>query len=210
MAVFHSKKDQIISRRARQLSFLAEFTNDVRHVQGDQNVIADALSRIKINNITFSQEPLNYAEIAKEQREDEYIKQVLNSNVKTNLKLEEFPIEDSELTILCDVSTTKVRPIIPAKFQRTVFDTIHELSHPGIKATKHLIQERFVWYKMKQNITNWVKHCLTCQQGKILRHNHTTKLRSINSPCRLLDLLRFMRIWLVLCRHLADIVIFLQ
>ena len=78
VAAFYSKNDQIISRRARQLSFSAEFTNDLRHVQEDQNVVADALSRIEINNITFSWEPLNYAEIAKEQRENEYIKVCLH------------------------------------------------------------------------------------------------------------------------------------
>ena len=171
VAAFYSKKDQIIARRARQLSFISEFTNDVRHVQGNQNVVADTLSRLEINNLVFSQDALDYSEIAKAQQEDEYIKKLLNQSVETGMKLKEYPIEESNLTLLCDISTTKVRPILPVKFQKIVFHKIHDLSHPGIKVSKDLIQQRFVWYGMKKDITNWVKTCLTCQKGKVLKHN---------------------------------------
>ena len=30
------------------MSYISEFTNDVRHLHGDQNVVADALSRVAI------------------------------------------------------------------------------------------------------------------------------------------------------------------
>ena len=129
------------------------------------------MSRLEINNLVFSQDALDYSEIAKAQQEDEYIKKLLNQSVETGMKLKEYPIEESNLTLLCDISTTKVRPILPVKFQKIVFHKIHDLSHPGIKVSKDLIQQRFVWYGMKKNITNWDKTCLTCQKGKVLKHN---------------------------------------
>ena len=40
---FYSRGEPIIPRRSRQMSYISEFTNDVRHLLGDQNVVADAL-----------------------------------------------------------------------------------------------------------------------------------------------------------------------
>ena len=90
---------------------------------------------------------------------------------KSSLKISEVKIEDSDQVILCDVSTDKVRPIIPEQFQKVVFDKIHNLAHSGIKATRNLLQRRFVWKNMKKNIRDWVKCCVSRQKGKIIRHN---------------------------------------
>ena len=48
---FYSRSDPIIPRRSRQMSCISEFTNNVRHIKGEQNLVADALSRIEINNL---------------------------------------------------------------------------------------------------------------------------------------------------------------
>ena len=153
------------------MSYISEFTNDVRHLRGDQNVVADALSRVEINNVKFFQEGLNYNEIAKAQQDDAFIKSLIENPSKSSLKISEVKIEDSDQVILCDVSTDKVRPIIPEQFQKVVFDKIHNLAHSGIKATRNLLQRRFVWKNMKKNIRDWVKCCVSCQKDKIIRHN---------------------------------------
>ena len=93
------------------MSCISEFTNDVRHLHGDQNVVADALSRVEINNVKFFQEGLNYNEIAKAQQDDAFIKSLIENPSKSSLKFSEVKIEDSDQVILCDVSTDKVRPI---------------------------------------------------------------------------------------------------
>ena len=93
----------------------------------------------------FFQEDLNYNEIAKAQQDDAFIKSLIENPSKSSLKISEVKIEDSDQVILCDVSTDKVRPIIPEQFQKVVFDKIHNLAHSGIKATRNLLQCRFVW-----------------------------------------------------------------
>ena len=80
-------------------------------------------------------------------------------------------MDNSDQVLLCDVSTSKVRPIIPEKFRKLVFDKVHGTSHPGIEATRSLIQRRFVWSNMKKDISNSVKCCDQCQKGKVIRHN---------------------------------------
>ena len=62
----------------------------------------------------------------------------------TNLKLLDVHIPGSHKTILCDVSLRHPRPIVPKELQRSVFDILHSLSHPGIIASKKLISEKFV------------------------------------------------------------------
>ena len=120
-------------------------------MHGDQNVVADALSRVEINNVKFFQEGLNYNEIAKAQQDDAFIKSLIENPFKSSLKISEVKIEDSDQVILCDVSTGKVRPIMPEQFQKVVFDKIRNLAHSGIKATRNLLQRRFVWKNTKKN-----------------------------------------------------------
>jgi cleavage and polyadenylation specificity factor subunit 1 len=46
--------------------------------------------------------------------------------------------------ILVDTSSGVFRPIVPEVFRRPIFDAVHSLAHPGIRATKRLISSRFV------------------------------------------------------------------
>ena len=168
---FYSRSDPIIPRRSRHMAYISEFTSDVRHIHGDQNIVADALSRIEINNIQVFQEGLNFNKIARAQLDDQFILELLDDPSQSSLKIEEFPIGNSNQGILCDVSLNQPRPIIPEKFQKLVFDKLHGTAHPGIKATRALIQRRFVWRNMKKDVQKWVRSCDACQKGKIVRHN---------------------------------------
>uniref|UniRef100_A0A1X7UEF2 Integrase catalytic domain-containing protein n=1 Tax=Amphimedon queenslandica TaxID=400682 RepID=A0A1X7UEF2_AMPQE len=57
-------------------------------------------------------------------------------------------------------------PVVPPSFRRSVFDTLHSLSHPGIRATQQFISARFVWPKMHSLIKQWTRSCLPCQRSK--------------------------------------------
>jgi hypothetical protein len=47
--------------------------------------------------------------------------------------------------LLCDVSTAVVLPIVPAACRREVFAAIHYLAHPGLRATRRMVTQRFIW-----------------------------------------------------------------
>ncbi|GFY76775.1 integrase catalytic domain-containing protein [Trichonephila inaurata madagascariensis] len=70
------------------------------------------------------------------------------------------------LEIFCDVSREKVRPYVPEELRFEVFRSLHNLSHPGIRATKRLIQDRFVWLFMLKDIAKWTRCCIPCQRCK--------------------------------------------
>ena len=114
---------------------------------------------------------MDFKEIAEAQENDDFIQSLLEDASTSSLKLEEIKMDHSDQVLLCDVSTSKVRPIIPKNFRKLVFDKVHGTSHPGIKATRSLIQRRFVWKNMKKDVSNWVKCCDQCQKSKVIRHN---------------------------------------
>ena len=80
---------------------------------------------------------------------------------------------------------TLVREIFAPSFQlqlrTTIFERMHNFSHPGIKATQKLISERFVWPNMRRDIAEKCRSCISCQQTKITRHQ-VTPLQHFRTP----------------------------
>ena len=70
------------------------------------------------------------------------------------------------------MSTSTPRPYVPLSYRRHIFDQLHNLSHPGIRASQKLITERFVWPSINKDIRTWSRSCKQCQAAKI--HRHTT------------------------------------
>ena len=102
---------------------------------------------------------------------------VSNINCKlresSSLQFEEVPIPTSHNTIICDTSTGHPRPYVTPEFRRNIFDSIHNLSHPGIRATQRLITNIFVWPSINKDVRLWTKHCIQCQRAKVQRHTLT-------------------------------------
>ena len=99
----------------------------------------------------------------------------------TLLKLCERAIPNSGLLLLGDTSTGKFCPIIPNSLRITIFEHMHNLSHPGIKATQKLIGEQFVWPNMRRDIAEKSHTCISCQQTIITRHQ-VTHLQNFRTP----------------------------
>ena len=112
--------------------------------------------------------PINFQDIAMAQRDDPELSELQSSS--NSLKLQATPLPTSKDTILCDISTGVPRPFIPSKFCRTLFDSLHSLSHPSIHATLKLITDRYVWPNINSDIRKWAQSCLSCQQSKVQRH----------------------------------------
>ena len=51
-----------------------------------------------------------------------------------------------------------------------MYEVVHNLAHPGVKATKKLVTNKFVWPKMGVEVTRWACACARCQASKIHRH----------------------------------------
>ncbi|PIK47816.1 hypothetical protein BSL78_15316 [Apostichopus japonicus] len=97
------------------------------------------------------------------------------------MKFQEIPLPSSPGTIWCDMSTGSPRPFIPKVFRKDIFNSLHSMSHPGIRATRKLITDRFVWPNINKDVRSWAKSCESCQRAKVHRHT-TTPLGTFAVP----------------------------
>nr|VZI08545.1 unnamed protein product [Spirometra erinaceieuropaei] len=161
-----SHTDKLNLREIRQLDYISQFTTDIDHIDGSRNEVADALSRPSIAHLQLSP-GINLAEMAAEQRR---VGPPCDEDV-SGLQLQELPLTTGNGTILCDVSTPSHRPFVPPSLRRKVFSSLHNLSHPGSRATDKLVSDRFVWPGMHKDLKAWTRACIACQRSKVQRHN---------------------------------------
>jgi transposase InsO family protein len=199
-------------RQQRQLSFIAEFTTDLRYIAGKENVVADALSRpasvtvceetvTENTNLTIpvfaldsverqakhevivEQRPrdpdvqppilaaadqvLDLARLARDQLSCQEVQQLMTNTVLT---VRTVTLQDSGLKLLVDCSLGTSRPLVPEKLKKSVFESLHNLSHPGMRATQKLISARFVWKGMAKDIKEFCRNCIECHNSKVQTH----------------------------------------
>ena len=159
--------DKYTPRQIHHLDYILQFTTNITHISGCQNSVADALSRITANAISVHP-PIDFTEIANAQKDDAELQQLIESN--SSLSFKEVPVPTTDVTMICDISTGTPRPYIPPKFRQTIFDSIHSLSHPGIRATQRLVTKRYIWPKINQDVRRWARSCIQCQRSKVQRH----------------------------------------
>lgn len=162
---YRQKNEKASPRQLRHLQYISQFSTDIRHINGKDNIIADAMSRIE--RVDAMTQVIDYDLIAKAQINDDELKQLRNSD-----SLQFKPCELSTGNILwCDISTNNIRPYIPQPFRKLVFSTVHNLSHNGIKSTVRQVTNKFIWTNIRKDIKIWSQTCIDCQKNKITRHN---------------------------------------
>lgn len=171
---FMQRREKLPPAQLNQLSFISQYTTDIRYIKGEDNVVADTMSRIE--SIMFS---LDYDALAKSQEADSELSDLRLKG--SNLQLTKVLIPGTTTSVTCDVSTGKTRPYLTPSFRRGAFDSLHNLSHPGIRATTRLVTERFVWPSVNKDCNNWARTCEACQRAKVTRHN-TAPLSNFDLP----------------------------
>ncbi|GBO01107.1 Transposon Ty3-G Gag-Pol polyprotein [Araneus ventricosus] len=162
---FTQKHEKCSPRLIRYPDWIGQFSTDMRHISGSLNVVADSLSRISEIEMPS---PIDYKEFAKVQLSDEEF-QLLNS-CTNSLKFQLLKVPGMDTELFCDISTGRCRPFVPKEFRRRIFETLHNLSHPGVKATVKLVGDHFLWPGYKKQVAEWTRCCVPCQRGKIQRH----------------------------------------
>ena len=158
-AAYRSTQPSKSDKQQRYLSIITEYVNDIQYIKGDHNIVADCLSR-PANAVMTDVADLSM--LASQQQND-----IETNQYSTNLK--EFILADKS-SLLCDTSTPYPRPFVPEIARRSIFESLHNTTHPGTKPTQKLIKTRYFWPDMDRNIKTWCQECTNCQQSKITRH----------------------------------------
>ena len=160
---FQQRPERVNPTQQRRLCFISEFTTDIRHVSGEQNKIADMLSRVDAINT----DTIDYEHMAKLHRTDtETIQYMKQAPANSTLALKELIMPGTKTTLFCNTSTANIRPFVPLHFRNQIIEKLHNTSHPGIRATTHLVSERFVTPSIRKDCKHFVPHCLACQKNK--------------------------------------------
>ncbi|GFW65381.1 transposon Tf2-8 polyprotein [Trichonephila clavipes] len=178
---FRQKSDKCSPRQIRQLDFISQFTTNIVHIPGSDNIAADVLSHVSA--ITFPSQ-IDYDCIAETQQTDQELHTLIASGTSLELKKVTFPNSSTE--IMCDLSMGTARPYISKQHRQDVFSAMHNLSHPGIRRSVHLMKQRFVWPSISSDVAKWARHCLACQKSKIHRHTRSP-LSSFQEPSQRFD-----------------------
>jgi cleavage and polyadenylation specificity factor subunit 1 len=104
---FHQKRDKCSPRQFNHLDFISQFTTDIRHISGQENIVADALSRVE----AITAPPTHDALVAA-QAEDDELQTLLASD--TALQLARLHVPGTSAELYYDTSTGKPRPYVPA------------------------------------------------------------------------------------------------
>jgi len=76
----HQKRDKCSPRQFNHLDFISQFTTDIRHISGQDNIVADALSRVEV--ITA---PVTHEALAAAQESDDELRTLLVSTTALQL-----------------------------------------------------------------------------------------------------------------------------
>jgi cleavage and polyadenylation specificity factor subunit 1 len=164
--MFKQRSDKASPRQIRHISFIGQFTTDIRYISGQENMVVDACSLI----VSISMQPTcTMEDLAAAQQGDEELSQLKQSS---SLVFQTVALPNG-LDLICDASQKELRPYIPHRYRQAVFNSIHNLAHPGIKGSTDLVRRRFVWPSLKKDVKNLASTCIPCQRSKVWRHTNS-------------------------------------
>lgn len=160
IAGFHKKTTPLSPMQQRYLSFISEYTEDIRHLPGKQNVIADMLSR-SLMALHCNLDDHLMAQIIELQQNDEELKAL---RTKYPDRFGPEPWKDRQ--VIGDKSRA-FRIFVPGPLREQIVSKIHELAHPGIRQTKVNVAKSFIWAGMDASVKKFVRACAACQKAKV-------------------------------------------
>ena len=104
-----SKLSQPTPWQVCHLNYISQFTTDIRCIKGKDNPVADTLSHLGAIHCDNCP-PVSFQDIANAQHDDSELSQLLSSS--TSLKLQATSLPTSKDTIIRDVSTRVLHPLI--------------------------------------------------------------------------------------------------
>ena len=152
--------DSHTRRQCHHLDCISQFITEIHHIHGHSNPVTDALSCIELNIVTSSSQlpVMDLKELAAAQQQDSKLQELTQGN--SSLSLKPVPATTMDVTLPCDVSLGTPQQYVPFKFSKAIFDSLHSLLHPGIRATQKLLTARFIWPNINSDDHKRARSCL--------------------------------------------------
>ena len=148
----------------RQLSYISEYTSDLRYVSGPTNTVADALSRDvfeQLSSLTFC----TMDEFANAQKKCKDVT-LLRNSPGLSCTSKRLP---SGNVLHYNIFTNKPRIIVSVSLHKKVVRHLHGIHHPGIRSMRRLVSSNYVWGRIMETVKDMVNHCHQCHLLKTPR-----------------------------------------
>ena len=154
--------------QSQHLDYISQFTSGIRHIQGSHNSAANTLSCFQLEtNALQAPSIIDFQAMADTQWEDSEV-QEWESWTSASLNLTAVPLTGSNTTPICAITTGTSRPFVPAPFRRSVFESLHGMSHPAY--VQHRNSSLHVMFGRESTVMSGSGPglaCLPCQCSKI-------------------------------------------
>ena len=157
---------------------LEEFGPTLTYTKGEQNIVADTLSRLDLTEEEFSSDafagdligdfPFSYALIAQEQPNDpELMNRYANSDLYDK-KIYRHADKEYDLIVRTDEVTNQTKIVVPKTLQKKLTEWYHlHLLHPGETRTELTIGQHFYWKGIREQVARVCKGCEICRRTKV-------------------------------------------
>jgi transposase InsO family protein len=163
---------------------IEEFGPELRYIKGESNVVADALSRLDIDDdreifnvsecfgyddddLPPSSFPIRYIDIARSQKKDLKLQQKLASH--KDFAETTFRGGDKAHQLICHNG----KIVLPTSLQLKTVEWYHNtLCHPGETRTELTIRQHFDWKGLRATVHSVCKKCGTCQKAKVTNQKY--------------------------------------
>jgi len=161
----HQLSTHSSDRVLRQRLLLEEYGVELEYIEGEKNVVADALSRLPTEEIfTFDAAvdyPLHLETLAMKQATDDFLAIALQHQPPAYVATK----KEGHTIYVCQ---TTAAIYVPASLRAALLEWYHtNLQHPGIKRMQATVKTNFYWPGIDAAITKLVQTCDVCQQCKI-------------------------------------------
>ncbi|SGZ32127.1 BQ5605_C043g12085 [Microbotryum silenes-dioicae] len=183
---FQTQRTVLSCRQARWLDTLAKFDYDLRYLPGEDNIVADAMSRYSFTDplptLVAAVSHVKLSDAVKQQILDAYKTDPFCQQAMSNIGsvTSDFKIVDALLYL-------RGRLIIPslAPLRESILHDAHDAQgHLGDMKTYRTVQQAYFWPNMSRDVKHYVQQCDSCQRTKARTTRIAGKLHSLPVPTR--------------------------
>jgi hypothetical protein len=161
--------------QSRWLEFLSEYDFDIKHINGKENKVVDALSRRvhELHDRTIIMYQVDLKDrIAEASKIDFHYKELVAKLQQGNLqqKIEEYKLDNDEILKyrgrIYVPNSQELKNMILGEMHNVPYD-----GHPRYQITIAAVKSQYYWPGMKKEVAYFISRCLECQKVKA-EHRH--------------------------------------
>ncbi|MCO5614518.1 hypothetical protein L7F22_068801 [Adiantum nelumboides] len=175
---FLSQK-QLSEKQMRWANILSQFHFQIVHVQGQKNVVADALSRKPLAQAISVIHHSSFEDMVDQYATDTDFADIF-TRIRDGKTVAKYSIREGYLmrkTMLCVTQPLREKVMIECHCPPFT-------GHRGIATTMKGVERYFYWPRLKKDVEEFVRSCLVCQKVKFDRHNEQGLLQPLPIPIR--------------------------